>query len=314
MKIIITGALGFIGSNLVKKINELGYFDLTLVDDESSDKINNIKGLKYLELVPINDFIKSLKNYKNYDVIFHLGAISSTTEQDENIFKKYNLDYSSALLNFSLTNHIPLIYASSAATYGDGSVGFLDEISPLDLYPLNPYGRSKNDFDKIVVTSDLTSQVVGLKFFNVYGPNEAHKNSMASMIYHGFNQISKKGCISLFKSTKEGLFDGEQCRDFVYVDDVIDVMIFMMNHPEISGLFNVGTGHARSFNDLARAIFTTLDKPVNIKYIDMPLELSKQYQNFTEANLNKLRSVGYTNKFHTLEEGVKDYITNYLLG
>ncbi|HLG38933.1 MAG TPA: ADP-glyceromanno-heptose 6-epimerase, partial [Chitinophagaceae bacterium] len=270
------------------------------------------------------------------DFVFHLGARTDTTEFDYSIHERLNVEYSKKIWQYCTEKKIPLVYASSAATYGSGESGYSDSHELVEkLKPLNPYGVSKNEFDKWVLRQaqdKLPPFWAGLKFFNVYGPNEYHKARMASVIFHSFNQIREKGKVKLFKSHRPDFKDGEQLRDFVYVEDVVKVCYWFMEKPEAgsqrsdvgsrksevgtiaSGLYNLGTGKARSFNDLVKAIFSALNKTDNIEYIDTPLDIRDKYQYFTEADMNKLRNAGYKDAFYSLEEGVKDYVTNYLVG
>jgi len=314
--IIITGASGFIGSCIAKELNYQGREDLILVDKEELRKSPYFKGMKFKEFVPFDDFIKRLENgkYKNVDAIIHMGACSSTTVYDKDFLKQNNFVYTKRLFDWCTENGSRLIYASSAATYGDGSQGYSDDVAKMkSLKPLNPYGESKQMFDMYALdAAKMPSQWVGLKFFNVYGPNEYHKETMASVIFHSFNQIKKEGFVKLFKSYKKGFKDGEQMRDFVYVKDVVSVVLFFFEHKDICGIFNVGTGKARSFKDLVTATFVALNLKPNIQYIEMPDVLKDKYQYFTEAEMSKLRKIGYNKEFYSLEDGVKDYVQNYL--
>ncbi len=314
MSIVVTGGAGFIGSCVVKELNNAGINDVIVVDNIStSEKWRNLIGKKYLRYIHKNDFLKELEELADITAIIHMGACSSTTECDFDYLWLNNVEYSKALFDFCNKHKIQFIYASSAATYGDETKCFDDCMNIDKLRPLNRYGYSKQLFDIWLNSKNKDCQCVGLKFFNVYGPNEYHKNGMFSMVYQGFKQATNNGEIKLFKSDLQEYNDGEQRRDFVYVKDVCDVIMWFLSHTDISGLYNVGTGKARSFNDLAMAVFSALNTSSQITYIDMPVELKKQYQYFTEANIEKLRKVGYDKKFHSLEEGVKDYICNYLL-
>ncbi len=314
--IIVTGALGFIGSCLIGKLNELGFKDIVAVDDFSKvQKNKNLEG-KHISLrIERSVYLNwQRENHKLTQFIFHLGARTDTTEFDMQIFEELNINYSKEVWNLCVEFGLPLIYASSAATYGDGENGYDDDINKIPLLkPLNPYGDSKQWFDEWVLLQEKKPFFwAGLKFFNVYGPNENHKGRMASVIFHAFNQIKEKQQINLFRSHKEGYKDGEQLRDFVYVKDVADVMIFLMEHRELSDIYNLGTGTARSFNDLANAVFNALEIKPAINYIDTPIDIREKYQYYTQANMQKLKQAGYTKPFTTLEEGVDDYVKNYL--
>ncbi|MEM9050571.1 MAG: ADP-glyceromanno-heptose 6-epimerase [Bacteroidota bacterium] len=314
--IVITGAAGFIGSCLAQALNEKGYFDLILVDDFSKkEKEANYQGKKYSQMVERNDFHSWLEvNHKMIYFIFHIGARTDTTEFDKSIFDDLNVDYSQKVWKACVEYGIPLVYASSAATYGLGEKGYEDNHEVIyDLKPLNPYGESKNEFDKWAVAQEEKPYFwAGLKFFNVYGPNEYHKGRMASVIFHAFNQIQKNGEVKLFRSHNPDYKDGEQLRDFIYVKDLIDVCIFLMEERKHSGLYNLGTGTARTFLDLAKSTFAALDLEPNISFIDTPADIRDKYQYFTEANMSKLIGIGYEKEFTSLEDGVKDYVSNYL--
>lgn len=325
--IIITGAAGFIGSCLVQHLNENGYTNLILVDDFGiEEKRKNWESKTYNTIVERYNLFDWLQTHQSkIDLFIHIGARTDTTEFDYAIHKELNVQYSKDAWNFCTANKVPLIYASSAATYGSGELGYDDDHAVVEkLQPLNPYGVSKNEFDKWALKQAYTDHSAppawtGLKFFNVYGPNEYHKERMASVIWHAFNQIKKNGVVKLFKSHKEGFKDGEQLRDFVYVKDVVSVIGWMatsMVHGQWSmdnnGIYNLGTGTARSFNDLVKATFAGLDLPPNIEFIDMPEDIRDKYQYFTEANMQKLRSAGYTQPFFSLESGIDDYVRHYL--
>ncbi|MFT5385105.1 MAG: ADP-L-glycero-D-manno-heptose 6-epimerase [Saprospiraceae bacterium] len=315
--IVITGALGFIGSCLVKKLNDEGHTDLMVVDDFYKDyKEYNLDKKQIQEWIHRDIFLDLFgKMHKRIDFVFHLGARTDTTLADKAVFKKLNLDYSKAVWEICTRHNIPLVYASSAATYGDGEHGYEDSHEIVDqLKPLNPYGESKNDFDKWVLKQDKQPPFwAGVKFFNVYGPNEYHKNRMASVIFHTVNQIKATGEMKLFKSHQKGIANGHQKRDFVYVKDVVDVLYFLFKKQKGSGLYNLGTGEARTFLDLATLTFGAMNKEPKISFIDTPVDIRKNYQYFTEADISKLRALGYKKQFHSLEEGVGDYVTNYLL-
>lgn len=313
--IIVTGGAGFIGSCVVRTLNNVGIEDIIVVDDiGTTDKWMNLRNKKYIKYVHKSQFLNELSHYNNVTAIIHMGAQSATTEKDFDYLYQNNFEYSKALWNYCAEKQIQFIYASSAATYGDGSHGFDDNDDIDMLQPLNGYGYSKQIFDLWVKyqATEYPKQYVGLKFFNVYGPNEYFKGSMASMIFHGYHQIQNTGKIKLFKSYNKDYEDGEQLRDFVYVKDVCNVILWMLNNPNVSGLFNVGTGKARSFNDLANATFSAMNKNINIEYIDMPDHLKEKYQYYTEARVAKLRSVGYTDEFRNIEEGARDYIELHL--
>lgn len=323
--IVITGAAGFIGSCLAGFLNEKGYTNLLLVDDfTNADKEANWKNKKYAHKVDRELFFEWLnENEPTLDFFFHIGARTDTTEFDYNIHQHLNVDYSKKVWDYCTIHQVPLVYASSAATYGAGEWGYNDEHTlSHKLKPLNPYGVSKNEFDKWVLhQEDHPPFWAGLKFFNVYGPNEYHKGRMASVIWHSYNQIRGNGLVKLFRSHRPDFKDGQQLRDFIYVKDVLNVCYWLMKtsieNPgrgtEISGIYNLGTGKARSFEDLVRATFAGLDRPASIEYIDMPEDIRDKYQYFTEANMKKLQTAGYTEAFYSLEAGVDDYVRNYLV-
>ena len=315
--IIITGAAGFIGSCLVSFLNEKGYENLILVDEfDDEEKELNLLHKNYLARVERENFFEWVSKEKpNVDFVFHLGARTDTTEFDYAVHQHLNVDYSQSMWNYCTINNIPLVYASSAATYGDGQLGYNDDHDIIEqLKPLNPYGISKNEFDKWVLHQEVHPPFwAGLKFFNVYGPNEYHKKRMASVIFHSYNQVQKDGFVKLFKSHKEGFKDGEQLRDFIYVKDLLKVFYWLMTAQGIpSAIYNLGTGKARSFTDLVNATYTALGMKPDIRFIDMPEDIRDKYQYFTEANMKKLALAGYTESFYSLEEGVGDYVKNYL--
>lgn len=314
--IVVTGAAGFIASFLVGHLNEKGHADIILVDDFSrADKNLNLADKKYLQKIDREEFPNWLKQTnENIEIVFHLGARTDTTEMSVALFNKLNLNYSKEIWAICTEKSIPLVYASSAATYGGGEFGYDDnqEIIP-KLKPLNPYGESKNDFDIWVLKQKQTPPFwAGLKFFNVYGPNEYHKGRMASVIFHTFNQIKTNGKMSLFRSHNPKYKDGGQLRDFVYVKDVASVCEYLMNSKPASAIYNLGSGKARTFLDLATLTFKALDLEPNIDFIDTPIDIRDKYQYFTEANMSKLINSGYSVPFHTLEEGVFDYVQNFL--
>ncbi len=315
--IVVTGAAGFIGSCLVGRLNSEGREDLILVDDfNRTDKAPNLEGKKYSRKVDRHDFVEWLSsNARNIELVFHIGARTDTTEMDKSIFDKLNLNFSKDLWSICADKKIQLIYASSAATYGLGENGYDDDHSLIEkLKPLNPYGDSKNDFDKWVLKQKSTPpNWYGLKFFNVYGPNEYHKGRMASVIMHAFNQINANGSMKLFRSHNPKFKDGEQLRDFIYVKDVVEVCMFLATTKPASGIYNLGTGIARSFLDLATNTFKAMGKEPAINFVDTPLDIRNKYQYFTEANMSKLVASGYTKPFSSLEDGIEDYVKNYLI-
>jgi ADP-L-glycero-D-manno-heptose 6-epimerase len=316
--IIVTGAAGFIGSCLVSKLNQEGFNDIVIVDDFSdASKMKNLEGKKYSQQVHRDVFIQWLKeNQRLVQFVFHIGARTDTTEFNKDIFDRLNLNYTKDIWNICVEFGLPLVYASSAATYGLGEFGYEDNHDIIEkLKPLNPYGNSKNDFDKWAIKQEKKPYFwVGLKFFNVYGPNEYHKGRMASVIFHAYNQIKEKGEVKLFRSHNPDYKDGEQLRDFVYVKDVVSVCYFLLHHRKDSGIYNLGSGKARTFLDLVKNTFSAVNKEPKINFIDTPIDIRDKYQYFTEANMTKLKSIGYSQPFHTLEEGVKDYVQNYLEG
>ncbi|MBK6837240.1 MAG: ADP-glyceromanno-heptose 6-epimerase [Bacteroidetes bacterium] len=316
--IVVTGAAGFIGSSLVSRLLEDGYRDIVVVDDFSKhEKDANLEGKKVSAFVERKEFITWLnQNHRFVQIVFHIGARTDTTEFDTTIFNELNLNYTKSVWNACVEFGLPLVYASSAATYGSGEFGYKDDHELIQkLKPLNPYGDSKNNFDKWALQQDRKPFFwAGLKFFNVYGPNEYHKGRMASVIFHAFNQILKDGKMKLFRSHRPDFKDGEQLRDFIYVKDVTSVCMFLLNHRKNSGIYNLGSGKARTFLSLAQNTFSALNKSTNIEFIDTPNDIRDKYQYFTEANMNKLRSIGYAEPFYSLEDGIHDYVVNYLSG
>ena len=314
--IVVTGAAGFIASFLAEALNKSGVNDLILVDDFlRKDKENNHKNLRCHSKIERSAFIDWFStNHNGVESVFHLGARTDTTEMDYSIHEALNVKYSEEIWNICTVHKIPLIYASSAATYGMGENGYEDNHNIVKkLNPLNPYGDSKNNFDKWVLNQGTTPPFwAGVKFFNVYGPNENHKGRMASVIFHTYHQIQKTGGMKLFRSHNEAYKDGEQLRDFIYVKDVVSILLFLAKNNMASGLYNAGTGIARSFHDLARLTFQALDLKPNISFIDTPIDIRDNYQYFTEASIHKLIGAGYSKSFYTLEEGVYDYVQNYL--
>ena len=315
--IVVTGAAGFIGSCLITKLNDEGHQDLLLVDDFSKpEKNKNFEGKAYTKTMDREEFPGWLaENPSEVNFIFHIGARTDTTEFDVEIFNKLNLNYTKALWQTCAQHQIPLVFASSGATYGLGELGYDDNHTIVEnLKPLNPYGESKNDFDKWALQQTETPPFwAGLKFFNVYGPNEYHKGRMASVIWHTFNQINATGKMKLFRSHNPEYKDGEQLRDFVYVKDVLEVLMFLHGHQKDSGLYNLGTGQSRTFYDLAANTFKALGKTPEIGFVDTPADIRDKYQYFTEANMAKLLAIGYDKPFHTLEQGIEDYVKNYLV-
>lgn len=315
--IIVTGAAGFIGSNLVKKLNDEGYRDIVLVDDFSNKQKNkNLENKIYTQKVERTVFFDWLtENQKFVEFIFHMGARSATTGFDKSVYDELNLNYTKKIWIACVEYGLPLVYASSAATYGLGEYGYDDNHEVIyHLKPLNLYGKSKNDFDKWALCQPNKPYFwAGLKFFNVYGPNEYHKGRMASVILHSFNQIKETGKMNLFRSHNPNFKDGEQSRDFVYVKDLTEIMFFLMNHRKDSGLYNVGTGKARTFYDLVSNTFRAMGVEENIEFVDTPEDIRDKYQYYTQAKMDKLLSIGYDKKFYSLEDGVDDYVKNYLL-
>lgn len=314
--IVLTGAAGFIASNLLKRLNDDNFKDIVLVDDFSKENKNkNFDNKIFSEKVDREHFFEWLKlNHKFVQFIFHLGARTDTTEFDKSVFDKLNLNYSKEIWKNCVEYGLPLVYASSAATYGMGKKGYNDSHEIIDfLKPLNPYGESKNEFDKWALSQKEKPYFwVGLKFFNVYGPNEYHKGRMASVILHSFIKISDSGEMKLFRSHNKNYKDGEQLRDFIYVKDVANVLFFFLQNRTKSGIYNLGTGKARSFIDLTKAVFKSMNIKENISFIDTPEDIRDKYQYYTQAVMRKLRDAGYTNTFTSLENGVDDYVSNYL--
>ena len=315
--IVVTGAAGFIASYLVGYLNEKGHEDLILVDDFSrEDKVPNYADKNYIQKIDRSDFPTWLSNnQEKIDMIFHLGARTDTTEMSVEIFNELNLNYSKEIWTICADKKIPLVYASSAATYGGGEFGYDDNQDVISkLKPLNPYGESKNDFDKWVLTQTNKPPFwAGLKFFNVYGPNEYHKGRMASVIFHTFRQIKENGKMNLFRSHNPNFSDGGQLRDFVYVKDVASVCEYLMNEKPQSAIYNLGSGKARTFLDLATLTFKALNLEPKIEFVDTPIDIRDKYQYFTEANMSKLIQSGYSKPFYSLEEGVSDYVKNFLV-
>lgn len=316
MMIAITGAAGFIGSNLVAGLNEKKYLDLVLVDDFSrKNREQNYLDKQFTSLIDRKAFPAWLKeHHAQVQMLVHLGARTDTAEFNRKVFRELNVEYSKELFRTCVEFGLPLIYASSAATYGLGELGYEDDHDLVSqLKALNPYGDSKNEFDAWVLEQDRKPFFwAGLKFFNVYGPNEYHKGRMASVIYHAYHQIRDTGGMKLFRSHRPDVRDGEQSRDFIYVKDVVEVIAWLMEQRPASGIYNLGTGRARSFKDLVEATFSAMDLKPNISFIDTPEDIRDKYQYFTEANMEKLRKAGYEQEFASLESGVDDYVRQYL--
>lgn len=315
--IVITGAAGFIGSCLISKLNQEGYTDLILVDDFSNEKKKpNYINKQYVSLIERKQFLSWFKEHaKEVSFVFHIGAKTDTAEFNVELLNELNLNYTKTIWQICTENTIPLIYASSAATYGLGEFGYDDDEHKIHLLkPLNPYGESKNDFDKWAIAQpSAPPRWAGFKFFNVYGPNEYHKGRMASVIFHSFNQINATGMVKLFRSHHPKYTDGGQLRDFVYVKDVVNVLFFTFKEKIKNGIYNLGSGKARQFLDLAKATFKALGKEPHIEFIDTPIDIRDKYQYFTEANMAKLIAQGYTTPFTSLEDGVEDYVKKYLV-
>lgn len=316
--IVVTGGGGFIGSALIWGLNENGFNKILVVDLlKKADTYKNLLSLQFSDYLEKDVFIEKIKkgvfNY-TIDGIIHMGACSDTTEKDNDYLNRNNYEYTQRLAMWALKNNKRFVYASSGATYGDGKNGFSDENDKLEqLRPLNLYGKSKHLFDLWALKNEYLKSIAGLKYFNVFGPNEYHKGEMRSMVHKAFEQIKDTGKVKLFKSNNPDYKDGEQVRDFVYVKDAVRMTLFIYDNQDVNGIINIGTGIARSFNDLARAVFHSIDRGKNIEYIDMPDYLQSQYQNFTLADISKLKNFGYKKKISSLEEGISDYVRNYLL-
>jgi ADP-L-glycero-D-manno-heptose 6-epimerase len=315
--IIVTGGAGFIGSAIVWQLNQSGKDDIVIVDElGNEEKWKNLVGLKFTDFIHKDDFISMILDEKipfDIESIIHMGANSSTTEKDADHLFTNNYEYTKELCKYALLRDIRFIYASSAATYGNGSLGFDDNENELEtLRPLNMYGYSKQLFDVWAKRNGALDKIVGLKYFNVYGPNEYHKGDMRSVVHKAFEQVRDAGKVKLFKSKNKDYKDGEQMRDFIYIKDAVDMTLFFLDKKDKNGIFNVGTGKARTWNDLVTSLFNAAGKPVNIEYIDLPEHLAAKYQYFTEANLKKIYNTGYTASIMPLENGVMDYVKNYL--
>jgi len=316
--VVVTGGAGFIGSAIAWKLNKLGKDQIIIADELGTDeKWKNLVPLRFDDFVHKEDFISMILDREvpfEISAIIHMGANSSTTEKDADHLFSNNYLYTQELAKYCIEKNIRFIYASSAATYGDGSLGFDDDDTKLEtLRPLNMYGYSKQLFDLWAKKNNVFDKIVGLKYFNVYGPNEYHKGDMRSVVHKAFEQIRDTGKVRLFKSLKPKYKDGEQLRDFIYIKDAVDMTLFFLDKPNVNGLFNLGTGEARTWNDLVTAIFKSLNKPVNIEYIELPEHLRDKYQYFTEAKMDKIKKAGFNSSIKSLEEGVTDYVKNYLL-
>ena len=312
--IVVTGAAGFIGSCTVSKLNREGINDIITVDVlRENDKWQNLRHLSFFDYLDRNDLFNYLNKSSKVEAIIHIGACSATTEKNAAYLMENNYRYTLRLAEFSLLKNIRFIYASSAATYGAGEMGYEDDETQIEkLMPLNMYGYSKQLFDLKAKREGWLGKIAGLKFFNVYGPNEYHKGEMSSVIFKAFNQVNESGKVRLFKSHRPDYKDGEQLRDFVYIKDVLKVIWFLLNNNAVNGLFNVGSGKARTFKDLVTATFNAMKKPLNIEYIDMPAAIRDRYQYFTEAPMGKLKKTGFDFQPTNLEDGIKDYVQNYL--
>lgn len=316
--IVITGAAGFIGSCMAAKLNAAGNGQLLLVDDFSVDKKRrNWENKQYIDKIDREDFFKwAEKNYRHIDFIIHLGARTDTAETRTEIFEHLNIDYSRRMWSLAVSKSIPLLYASSAATYGDGKYGYMDDTETLKhIVPLNAYGKSKHLFDLWVAKQSKTPPYwAGFKFFNVYGPNEYHKGRMASVAFHAFHQIRETGTMKLFRSHKPEYTDGAQSRDFIYVKDITNVLLWFLEKPRQSGIYNLGTGFARTFLSLAHSVFSAMKLEPSVDFVDIPSDIREKYQYYTQADMKKMKSTGYRKPPHSLEKGINDYITHYLGG
>jgi ADP-L-glycero-D-manno-heptose 6-epimerase len=314
--IIVTGGAGFIGSALIAALNKRGITDILVVDEHGKDKCKNLVNLSFADYAEKTDFLKTVVEKKismDIKAVFHMGACSDTTETDAEYLRKNNYQYSTLLAQWTTDANVRFIYASSAATYGDGSKGFSDDEEKIErLQPLNPYGHSKQLFDLWARETGLLKKIVSLKYFNVFGPNEYHKADMRSFVLKAFEQIRDTGKVRLFKSHNPDYADGEYMRDFLYIKDAVDMTLFFYDNPKITGLFNIGAGKARTWNDLVKAVFAAMGKSANIEYIEMPDSIRNQYQYFTQADITKLRKAGYKKQITSLENAIKDYVQNYL--
>ncbi len=314
--IIVTGGAGFIGSALIAALNKRGTTDILVVDELDKAQSKNLVNLSFTDFAEKKDFLTKVDSRKinsRIEAVFHMGACSDTTEADAIYLRRNNYGYSKHLAQWTAEAGIRFIYASSAATYGDGSDGFSDDQEKIDnLKPLNLYARSKQQFDLWAKLEGLLNNIVGLKYFNVFGPNEYHKGDMRSFCLKAYEQINETGKVRLFKSYNPEFADGRQMRDFIYIKDAVDMTLFFLAHPKVGGLFNIGTGKARTWDDLVSAVFDAMGKTVNIEYIDMPEPIHNQYQYFTQADMTKLRKSGYKKQTKPLEDAIKDYVQNYL--
>ncbi len=315
-RVIVIGGAGFIGSGFIWKLNREGIDDILVVDSlGTGEKWRNLVKLRYTDYVHKRTFLQQIMANRvpfAPDAVIHMGACSATTERNANYLMANNFQFTRNLAEWAAARGIRFLYASSAATYGNGEGGFADDTDLSQLTPINVYGYSKHLFDRYADRAGLLNQMVGLKFFNVFGPNEYHKGEMASVVFKAFHQIRERGKVSLFRSCRQDYADGEQRRDFVYLKDCLEVMWWLLTHPEVNGLFNLGTGWARSWNSLAKALFAAMGLPVLIEYIPMPQRLREHYQYFTQANMDRLSSEGCPMNFRSLEESVADYVRNHL--
>jgi ADP-L-glycero-D-manno-heptose 6-epimerase len=316
--IIVTGGAGFIGSAIVWRLNQLGEDNIIIVDELGTDeKWKNLVGLKFDDYIHKSDFLKRITDDSlsfGIRAIIHMGACSSTTEKDADFLMDNNFKYTSELAKYCLAKEIRFIYASSAATFGDGTQGYDDDENKLtNLHPMNMYGFSKHLFDLWAKREKVSNKIVGLKYFNVYGPNEYHKGDMRSVVHKAFGQIRETGKVRLFKSYLKDYNDGEQMRDFIYVKDAVNMTLYFLENKDKNGIFNIGTGKARTWNDLVTILFKAMNKQINIEYIDMPETIKHKYQYFTQANLKKLFDAGYDKPITSLEDGISDYVKNYLI-
>jgi ADP-L-glycero-D-manno-heptose 6-epimerase len=315
--IVVTGGAGFIGSSFIWRLNQEGITEIVVVDNlGATEKWKNLVGRSYADYIHKETFLGLVKNQAvpfEVEAVVHLGACSATTERDADYLMENNYRYSRLLAEWALSRQVRFVYASSAATYGDGTLGFSDaDEKTRKLRPINMYGYSKHLFDLWLLAKKIQDRVAGVKFFNVYGPNEYHKGDMRSVVHKAYGQIREEGAVNLFKSYQAAYEDGGQKRDFIYVKDCVDVLLWLVRQPQVNGIFNLGTGTARTWNDLARSIFQALNLAPQIRYIDMPPALRSQYQYFTQAGMDKLRAAGYETSFHSLEEGITDYLKGYL--